>query len=354
MDENPYPHPSNPGPLTGDVPQQFQQHEERSQKRYEMLSEQLKQTQFKGKNMGSENVSEKTIVNVDGGGRGGSDGMAAAMIAALGNRNQGNDNASLIAALGSRNNDGLGGGALAALLANRDRDNGLDSLWPLLLLLGRRGGFGGGDDCNGERVSPAEAAILQNIANGITGLTASVPTTALETQNAFQQAIAQLALGTQQGFANVKDAVQNVGATQLVATAGVKDAVQTSFAILNQNILDQGCKGREATQASTTAILQKLDQNEIDRLRHERDSALRTVDINTLRSQVEVNQTVNQTQAQGQGQFQVQNDIRELTGLIRSFIGTTQVMLARQAQDINNFGTMVASGTQANSNLQAG
>src|SRR3990172_1271672 len=146
--------------------------------------------------------SDKVNINVGGdGGSGGGAGLAA-----------------VIAALGNRNNDGFGGaGALAMLgplMANNN--NGMNNLWPIILLalLGRgRGGFGfGGDDAScgpSSGIGPGQAAILQTLLEGQSSLRAEVPTSALEIQNAIQSAIGSLALGTQQGFANTKDAVQN-------------------------------------------------------------------------------------------------------------------------------------------------
>jgi hypothetical protein len=250
--------------------------------------------------------SDKVNIHV-GGGEGGGGGMAA-IIAALGNRNQGSgDSAALIASM-------MGG--------HRDND-GMNSMWPILLLAllgGRKGGglLGGDGDCGtAVGVTPAQAAILQTLLEGQSSLRAEVPTTALQTQNALEQVLASLALGTQQGFANTGDKVQSVGALQLTATTGVKDAVQSAFSVLNQNILDQGCKGREATQASTTAILSRIDRQEIDTLRHERDRFERQTEINSLRSQVEVNQTVNTTTNQAQAQAQAQFQIQDVNNVLR-------------------------------------
>lgn len=292
--------------------------------------------------------SDKVSINVGGEGGGGGGAGLAAVIAALGNRNQGNDNAALIAALGNRNDhsrdDGFSGGGMLGIVA-------------LLALLNRgRGGFGGDDGCAPGGIGAGHAALLQTLLEGQSNLRAEVPTTALETQNAIQSAVGALALGTQQGFANVKDSVQASLLANLTATSAVKDTVQTAFTVLNQNVSEQGCKTRETVQATSTAILQKLDQNEIDRLRHERDSALRTVDVNALRSQVEVNQTVTSTASAAQSQFQVQSQVNELAGLVRNLASIVaignQTMLARQAQDIVNLGTMTASGTQASANTQ--
>ena len=255
--------------------------------------------------------SDKVNINLGGGDGGGGMGGMAALIAAMNSGGGDNNLPGLIAALG--NNRGMDPGTAAMLAGNQN--NGMNNLWPIILLalLGRgRGGLLGGDggDCGpiAGGVSPGQAALLQTILETVGATRAAVPQAALETQIATANGLSALALASQQGFANVKDTVQNTSGLQLGATAGVKDAVQNAFAILNQNILDQGCKGREATAASTTAILQKIDQNTIDDLRHDRDRFERQVEVNSLRSQVEVNQTVNTTQAQAQqqGQFQFQ------------------------------------------------
>lgn len=106
--------------------------------------------------MGMDNVSDKVNINVgDGGGQGGAGAMAA-VIAALGNRNQGDNSAALIAALGNRNDDSSNLAPLYAMMNNNRHDgDGMNNMWPIILLalLGRggRGGglFGGGDDCGG-------------------------------------------------------------------------------------------------------------------------------------------------------------------------------------------------------------
>lgn len=302
--------------------------------------------------MGMDNISDKVNINV-GEGRGGYDGggSMAALVAALGNRNQGNDNAALIAALGNRNDNQLA--PLMAMMGDRRHDrDGMGEMWPLLLLLlGRgRGGFGGGgDDCcdNGHhQVNPAHAAILQTLMEGQSDLRAQVPTTALETQNAIQGAIAQFALGTQQGFANVKDAVQSLA---LFQTGQLNN--------INQNVSDQGCKTRELVQATSTAVLQRMDDLRIRELEHDRDRAERSVEVNSLRSQVEITNvnTATATQAQGQLQAQLQfQDINNRIGRLCDAIAVVgnQVQRVKSDQDIVNFGTMAASGNQATTSTQ--
>lgn len=267
--------------------------------------------------------SDKVNINLGGGDGGGGFGGAAALIAALGNRNEGGDTAGLIAALGNRNNDGGLAAMLPALMA-QNGNNGMNNIWPILLLalLGRgRGGglFGGGDDCgpvaSASGVSPALAAILQTLTEGQSNLRAEVPTTALETQNAMQQAIASLALGTQQGFANTGDKVTNTGNVVLAAVRNSQDTTQNAFALLSRDLCDvkstvmaEGCETRQLVQAGTTAVLSRIDRSEIDELRSRADRAERAIEVNSLRSQVEITNTntATATQAQAQGQFQFQ------------------------------------------------
>ena len=254
--------------------------------------------------MGMDNVSDKVNINVGEGGGGGGAGGLAAVIAALGNRNQGNDNAALIAALGNRNDDSSNLMPLMGMMAGGGGfgGNNMNALWPIILLalLGRgRGGglFGGGDDCGGG----AEAALLQTLMEGQSNLRAQVPTTALETQNAVLGAISQLALGTQQGLGNVKDAVQNGFAL-----------TSRDLAAVNQNVSAQGCQTREVVLAAENRIITKLDQNTIDDLRDRVRRNEHAVEVQSLRSQVEVNQTVTQTQAQAQGQAQFQIQFQDI------------------------------------------
>lgn len=347
----------------GALADQLRRHEQRSQERYEMLCDKLKTKSEKA--MDGIN-SDKVNINLGEGGGGGGGAGLAAVIAALGNRNEGGDTAGLIAALGNRNNDGGMAAMLPALMAGQN--NGMNNIWPILLLalLGRgRGGLLGGDggDCAPGGIGAGHAALLQTLLEGQSDLRADVPRTALETQNAIQSAVSALALGTQQGFANTKDAVQASLLANLTATGGVKDSVMNNAALLQRDICDvkstvqtEACATRELVQAGTTAILSRIDRSEIDELRARADRAERNIEVNALRSQVEVNQTVNTTQAQAQGQFQVQTQLQDIGSAVRELRGLAiignQTMLARQAQDIVNLGTMTASGTQAAANTQ--
>lgn len=293
-------------------------HERASRVRYEGVMDkidEIKQWNTDKESKMSEGIMDKVNINV-GEGRGGDGGNMAAVIAALGNRNQGNDNAALIAALGNRNDSAANLGPLMAMLANgRDNHNGMDNMWPLLLLLLGRRGFGEGD-CDGRRdggVSPAQAALLQTLLEGQSDLRAAVPTAALETQGVVQSSAA-----------NTKDAIQNSLIAELTAISNVKDAVQNGFtltgrdlAAVNQNVSAQGCQTRETVEAAKTEILSALSQNEIDRLRHERDRAERQVEVNALRSQVEITNTNTASNAQAQGQAQFQLQFQDINNQLR-------------------------------------
>ncbi len=306
--------------LFDEIDKRFKSHEYNSQQRANWLNDEIQKLK-RGEKM-SENI-DKVHVNVNPASGNDNGASIAAIIAALGNRNQGNDNASLIAALGNRNDSSSNIAPLLAMMNNRrDDGDGMNNLWPILLLslLGRRGGLGG-DDCataaTAAGLSPAQAAMLQTLLEGQSSLRAEVPTTALETQNAVQQSVSALALGTQQGFANVKDSVQASLLASLTATSGVKDSVMNNAALLQRDICDvkstvqtEACATRELVQAGTTAILSRIDRSEIDDLRARADRAERAIEVNALRSQVEVNQTVNTTTVQAQQQQQLQAQIQ--------------------------------------------
>lgn len=295
-------------------------------------------------------ASDKVNINVGGGGEGGGYGGAsmAALVAALGQRNQGNDHAALIAALGNRNDSGANLAPLFALMGHRDNDGfGQGGLWPIILLalLGRHGGFGGfgggGDCCDGSGGGHFHGNFLQSILNSLTGLTAAVPTTALETQNAIQGAIAQLALAGQQGFSNLKDSVQAIGAANLAATNNVASSV------IQQGLTTQIAIGHDGDK--TRALIQSTNMDNLQRQLTVAQNALMEERFDRRGREVEVNvsQNVNQQQAQQQQQLQFQDLVRRFDHLCN-----LQVLNARQAQDIVNLGTMTASGTQAAANTQ--
>jgi hypothetical protein len=258
-----------------------------------------------------------------------------AAIAALGQRNQGSDNAALIAALGTRNEHrgddgfGLGGGG-----------GGILGLLAILGLLRGRGGLGGGEDCGGDG-DHGRTAILQTLMEGQADLRAQVPTIGLELQNSIEKSVAALALGTQQGFANTKDAVQNLALY-----------LSSQLATTNQNVSSQGCQTREVVQATSTAIMNKIDENRIRELETE---LLRTRGRHDAQDvEFRITQSVNQNNQQQQSQWQTQrfDDERYARQRAEIFSAFNQSQRTRSDNDVVNFGTMAASGNQSSQNTQ--
>lgn len=294
--------------------------------------------------MGMDNISDRVNINLPGGSDGGMGGLgAAAVIAAMGNRNEGSDNAALIAALGNRN-DGMGANALLpALMAGGGGLGGQNALWPIILLalLGRggRGGLfgGGGDECcdGGAETRLQSNADTLAILNGINGA-----------KDATTDGFATTGLALSQGFANVKDAVQSLALFQT-----------GQLNTINQNVSEQGCKTRELVQAGTTQVLQRMDDLRIRELEARAERAERAIEVNSLRSQVEITNTntATATQAQGQQQTQLQfQDINHRIGRLCDAIAVVgnQIQRVKSDQDIVNFGTMAASGNQATTSTQ--
>ncbi len=267
-------------------------------------------------------ASDKVNINVGGGEGSGGGGSMAAVIAALGNRNQGSDTAALIAALGNRNEThrvddggfGLGGGG------------GILGLLAILGLLRGRGGLGGeGGEACGET---ARTAILQTLMEGQSALRAEVPTTALQTQNALQAALASLALGTAQGFANTKDSIQN--STYLLSK---------ELCDVNQNVSAQGCQTRDTVQNGITAVLSRIDQNRIAEL----EAKLARVESHGHARDTEINVTQNVSQMQQQQQQQTQ--LNSLFPLLHAVLAEQQIAKATNANLIIG-STGVATGPQ--------
>lgn len=275
-------------------------------------------------------VEVKNIFQPGGSGHGDGVGGLGAMaaIAALGNRN---DSRSNVGYGGDCFGGGLGGGLGAGLLGGVLGG----------LIFNRRDGFGGGD-CGTAGLSSGQIIADGAILNGVNGLTAAVPTTALQTQAAIQSGISSLALGTQQGLANVKDAVQNLSSAQLVAIAGVKDSVQNSAALLasaicgvNTNILTTGCQiertivnDGDRTRALLTSRFQLEDQTKIQNLANEvielRNEGRNRQHHDELRLQITNTNTAVAAQAQGQQQQQFQG----LVGVVNSLVPAVNALIS--------------------------
>lgn len=318
-------------------------HEAKSQDRFETLQKEICHLKEKceAKEMSDGINTDKVIVNAGSGGgeSGGLSGLAALMMASRGDDSQSNIWASILPAL-----------------TNQDR-GGMNNMWPLLLLLFARGGFGGINGCGadggcGPGASPAQAAILQSLMDNLSELRAQIPTTALETQNALQNALAQLALGMQQGFAGIKDSVQ---ASLL--------ALSQSLASLNQNVSAQGCQTREwvtmENDKTRTLLNARFSQEDATKIAEQnaRIVALETRcdhDRRFADQNLVITNTNNAIANQQQQQQQSESDRRhrELLAELRFISVGNQVQLARNVNDTINFGTMAASGIQTTPTTQ--
>jgi len=282
-----------------------------------------------GQNQGASKMdginSDKVSINL-GGSEGGGGGMgAAALVAALGSRNQSHDGLGALM-LANRDNDGFGGGGIGALL--------------LLAALGGGGlGFGGrGRDCDDGH---GGAFVLSKLGS----IEGAVPLAAAQIQNTICNATGE-----------ITSTINQTGLAQLAATAGVKDSVQNGTAVL----LQAGSQNTQSILTAICALSSKLDHNQIadlqrqlgvaqlsqleERVRHHSDGV-----------EVRVSQNVVQGQAQAQLQAQQQRfDDDRYNRLCATLLSIgNQTMYARQGQDVINFGgTMTGSGTQTAANTQ--
>lgn len=289
--------------------------------------------------------SDKVNIHLGSGEGGGGAGAMAALVAALGNRNQGDNSAALIAAMGNRN-QGDNTAALIAAMSNR-KDNGFADIAALMALLDRRGD----KDCDrGRDHDHDRSALIQSILESVADIRAQVPSSALEVTAALQRAIGELALGTQQGLSNLKDSVQAIGALNLSATQGVAKDVATGTLQTIIGIGNDGDKTRALITSFNNENLQRqLTVAQLDGVEHRLRGHVDNVENRVVQST-----TVNTHQQQEQSQRQRNDDERfaRLTALITN-IGN-QVQKSRSEQDIVNLGTMLASGTQTPTTTQVG
>lgn len=312
------------------IVEMLKEHESRSQRRYESLKAEIC---GRGEGEMGEGINtDKVIVNAgSGGGEGGLGGLAALMMASRGDDSQSNIWASILPAL-----------------TNQDR-GGMNNMWPLLLLLLRGNGFGvgGGGDCCGP--TPAQAAILQTLLEGQSDLRAQVPTVGLETQNAILSALARDALGTQQGFANVKDAIQTGNAF-----------LDRDVQMVGQNVSAQGCQTREwvtmEADKTRSLLVARFQQEDATKIAEQNAEivALRTRCDND-RHHAETTLTISNTNT-AVAQQQQRQDQRDLDArferLAHAINVGNQIQLARNVNDTINFGTMAASGIQTTPTTQ--
>lgn len=209
---------------------------------------------------------------------------------------------------------------------------------------GRGGLFGGGGDCDnggGGAETRIESDIFGTaVLSKLGAIEASIPLASAQTENVILQQTnvitnlaSQAQLANQMGFERTGDRIQGVGTALAVAISNV-----------NQNVLEQACQTRAAIAASETAILSRIDRSEIDTLRHERDRFERSVEVNALRSQVEVNQTVTTTQSQAQAQQQQQLQFQDLNCRFNRLFDLVNIV-HQEARATNN--NVIAGNTGA-------
>lgn len=298
-------------------------------------------------------VEVQNIFKSGGGEGGGMGGLAtAAVVAAMGNRNEGNSLAGIAPLLLAGRGDGFSGGfgGFGAGLVG--------GVLGGLLFGGRRGGlFGGGEDCGGGGVTSTIGTEI--ILNKLGSIEGAIPLAALQTENAIltqtnalNSTLGSLALGTQLGFSNVKDSVQANSALNLAASSGVKDAVQTGTAIILQAICSSTKEITNQAQAFQTANDSRLinaQAAEIIELRNDRDNRGRHA---SLELQITNTNTAVAAQAQAQQQFQVQRQGDELSHLTRcmsSLLGEFQIARATNSNVIvGNTGATTTGAMAAN------
>lgn len=323
-------------------------HEKHSEARAERVISTIKDLKGSIMSHEAEGVSVKNIFEPGGGHDGGGNNMWAAVLPAL------------MAERGGRHDGfgmggGLGGAALgfiAGALVNNRNGGGL---------------FGGGGNDGGSGQATSDFIALQTLGN----IQRDIATSANETQAvvnaagannvqttlaqtiALERDLSQLALGTQQAFANTKDSIQTQNTLLAQALCGV-----------NQNVSSQGCQTREAisndgdkTRAMLFARFQLEDSTRINELNARvielQSEGRRSHDTADLRLQITNTNTAVAAQAQGQAQQQQQQQAQDIAGLrfaLNAIIGDIQAV--RQGQVIFNSGTMAASGTQAAANTR--
>lgn len=302
-------------------------HEANSQSRYECLSEQLKEVreacEAKETDMGMDNISDKVNLNINpGGSEGGLSGLAALMMASRGDDSQSNIWASILPALMNQRDGGFGG----------------NGIWPLLLLAllrGNGGGLFGGTDGGGG------CAVGTNVLDNLSDIRAAIPTAALENQNAILSAIGAQTLGNQQGFAGIKDSVQNTLFALSQAVAGI-----------NQNVSAQGCQTRETVKDDGEKTRALITTNQIADLQRQlgvAQAAAQEERHHARVKEVEVNvtQQVNQQQQQAQFQAQQQELLRQFA-LLTGQVNVIGNQVARSTNDIVTVGGLTNATQSAN------
>lgn len=308
-------------------------HEGRSQARYEDLKRTLESTNAK-ENIMEHGVHDKVEVkNIFEPGHkgGGMDGIGAAFLPFL----------------AQRGHDGWGGGLGGAALG----------FVAGALINNRRGGLFGGDGDGGSAVNNIQSTVNDNaILSGISDVKAAVPLAQAQTEtsicnqtNALQGTLGSLALGIQQGFANVKDSVQANSALNLSATSQVKDAVQNSTALILSAICNSSKEIMAQAQGFQTANDTRLINAQAAEIIELRNEHRRSADNAELKLQITNTNTAVAAQQQGQQQQQLQELRANVAAIFPVLNGLVQVAHATNSNIIaGNTGAVVTGSQSAN------
>lgn len=177
-------------------------------------------------------------------------------------------------------------------------------------LFGRRDG---GEGCvtPSNLVDVTTLSKLGEIQAAIPQVTAAVENSTLTQTLGLQASLGALALGTQQAFANTKDAVQATAALTLTSISGVNQNVSESACSIKQAIANDGDKTRALINQIDRENLNRLISTQASELVELRNSNARAAD----RHGIEITMTNNQNQLQAQAQAQA-NVLSQLAHLM--------------------------------------
>lgn len=243
-------------------------------------------------------------------------------------------------------NDGFGGNGIGGLLVGA--------------LLGRGFGFGGGfgggwgGGCGDGGARVLDTAILQQLGN----VQAAVPLTALQTQaqvaestgsinnTTLQQTlmlggeIARASLAGQQGFANVKDSVQNSFAVLNSNIAGVNAAVNVGTLTTAIAIRDDGDK--------TRALISSIDRDNLNRQLAVAENTITELRLNQCRRDDNHGLEIQMINNQNQNQLQFQQQAQGFAFLQHGLAECNQLARATNAQINIGSGTLTGAAQTAN------
>ncbi|MDK9585406.1 hypothetical protein [Lelliottia wanjuensis] len=214
------------------------------------------------------------------------------------------------------------------------------------------GGYGGGGGC-GDNGRVLETAILQQLGN----VQAAVPLTALQTQaqvaestgsinnTTLQQTlmlggeIARASLAGQQGFANVKDSVQNSFAVLNAAVQNATSATNIGTLTTAIAIRDDGDK--------TRALISSIDRDNLNRQLTVAENTITELRLNQCRREDTHGLEIQMTNNQNQNQLQFQAQAQGLGWLQHGLNECNQWAKATNAQVNIGSGTLTGAAQNA-------